>query len=63
MEQIKHDLAFQMATELVRIIENCIRPEEHRDAHEEFYRVCKKGLEDLIVRQDRMARRMRPGRK
>lgn len=33
-----------MARELLAIVQNCLRPEEHRDAFEEFFEVCRRGL-------------------
>lgn len=42
--QLQHDVAVKMARALVEIIANCLREEEHRDAFEEFYRVCHEGI-------------------
>ena len=61
-QRVIHALAFQMASRLVRIIENCIRPEEYHDAHAEFYRVCKKGLQALFIQQERLLKRIKPSR-
>ena len=44
-DQWQHDIAKEMARELLGIICNCLREEEHRDAFEEFYRVCREGIE------------------
>jgi hypothetical protein len=33
-----------MACELLAVIANCLREEEHRDALEEFYFVCHEGI-------------------
>ena len=49
--QIHHDTAMAMARELLEIIENCLREEEHRDAFEEFYRVCREGIESYIAQK------------
>lgn len=38
-----------MARALLGIIGNCLREEEHRDAFEEFYRVCREGIESYTV--------------
>ena len=38
-----------MARSLLGIIGNCLREEEHRDAFEEFYRVCREGIESYTV--------------
>jgi hypothetical protein len=38
------EMAFLMARELMGIVGNCLRPDEHRAAFEEFYEVCKRGL-------------------
>ena len=47
--QIHHDTAMAMARALLGIIGNCLREEEHRDAFEEFYRVCREGIESYTV--------------
>ena len=49
--QIHHDTAMAMARALLEIIENCLREEEHRDAFEEFYRVCRVGIESYIAQK------------
>jgi len=38
------NLANAMATRLLVIVQNCVRPDEWRDAHREFLAVCHKGL-------------------
>jgi hypothetical protein len=58
--RLQHDAAFAMARALLEIVQNCIRPEDHRDAFDEFYRVCKAGLEAYSVQQTRMEQRLRP---
>jgi hypothetical protein len=60
--RLQQDAAFAMARALLEIVPNCIRPEEHRDAFNEFYHVCKAGLEAFSVQQARMEQRSRPSR-
>ena len=43
-QRLQHDTAFALATVLLEIVENCIRPEEHRDAFDEFYEEIKQAL-------------------
>ncbi len=44
-QRLQHDAAQAMAVALLDIVENCIRPEERLDALQEFYAVCKAGIE------------------
>jgi hypothetical protein len=55
-----HDAAFAMAQALVDLLGTCLRDEERQDAREEFYRVCKAGLEAFCIHQDRMRQRLKP---
>lgn len=41
-----NNLASKMATELLHIVENYLMRSEHRVVHDEFLRVCKKGLDE-----------------
>ena len=36
------NLADQMATKLLAIVQSCVRPDEWRDAQREFRRVCRR---------------------
>ena len=60
--RVIHDSAFQMARELLGTVKDCLREEEHRDAFEEFYTICKNGLESYEVQADRMEKRLKPSR-
>ena len=54
------DLADRMATKLLEVVQNCVRPDEWRDAYREFRAVCKAGL---IVRKRETIRRLtKPGK-
>ena len=61
-QRLQHDTAFALATVLLEIVENCIRPEEHRDAFEEFYRACKGAFERYEIVKDREHSRLTPSR-
>lgn len=60
--ELQHDAAVAMAVALVEIIAPCLREEEHRDAFEEFYRVCHAGIEAYVAQTDRKGRQLLPGR-
>ena len=51
--ELQNQVAHRMARELVEVIVNCLRPEERRDAFEEFYRVCKSGIEGYEAQRTR----------
>ncbi len=44
-QRLQHDTAFACATVLCERIEHLLRPEEIKDAHEEFYTAVKAALE------------------
>jgi len=50
--QLQHDAAVAMAKSILEIIGDCLREEEHRDAFEEFYRVCREGIETYSLHKD-----------
>jgi len=53
-QTMTNEMAFLMARELLGIVQNCLRPEEHRDAFEEFFEVCKRGLNARDTHVDTM---------
>ena len=61
-QRLQHDTAVALATTLLEIVENCIRPEELRDAFDAFYEACKGALEcyESMKRSDSI--RLRPSR-
>ncbi len=59
-QRLINDSAYAMATALVEIVQNCIRPEERRDAFDAFYAACKAGLESYESQRARMLERLRP---
>ena len=59
-QRILHEAAMAMAKRLVERISALLRPEEHKDAFEEFYIVCKAGIEAYLVECERQRWRMRP---
>jgi len=58
--RLLNESAFLMAKAMLAIIQNCLRPEEHGDAVEAFYEVCRDGLLNYEVKRDRMEQRLRP---
>jgi hypothetical protein len=50
--KLQHETAVEMARELLGIISNCLREEEHRDAFDEFYRVCNEGIERFTLTKE-----------
>ncbi len=59
-DRLIHDAAVAMARAILDIIAPCIRPEERRDALEEFYTVCRSGIEAYEMQIDRMQKRLNP---
>ena len=61
-QRLQHDTAFALATALLEIIENCLRPEERQDAFDEFYEACKAAIECYERMNMRQETRLRPSR-
>ncbi len=61
-ERLINNTAFQMALALLGLVKNCVMPEEHTDAFNEFYSVCKSYLEGYQIQMERMEKRLRPMR-
>jgi hypothetical protein len=59
-QRLQHDTAFALATALLGIIQNCLRAEERRDAFNEFYQVCRAGIEAHDIQRQRMQTRLHP---
>lgn len=59
-ERLINQTAFLMAREILGTVQNCLRPEEHRDAFQEFYATCKRNLQAYQVQMERMEKRLRP---
>jgi hypothetical protein len=59
---LQHDTAFALATALLEIVKNCIRPEERRDAFGAFYEACKGALECYDTMKGTEGTRLRPSR-
>ena len=59
-QTMTNEMAFLMARELLGIVQNCIRPEEHRDAFEEFFEVCRRGLNARERHADKIHERLNP---
>jgi hypothetical protein len=55
-----HDRAHAAAVTLVSIVAPCLRPEEHGDAYQEFYRTVKEALELYAVQSERLGQRLQP---
>lgn len=61
-QRLQHDAAFALATALLEIVENCIRPEERRDAFDEFYVACKGAFECYEIKNRREELQLKPSR-
>jgi hypothetical protein len=57
-----HDAAFQMAEGILRTVKDCLYEQEHRDAFQEFYEICKRALEEYETQANRMQQRLKPCR-
>lgn len=55
-----NETALLMARQLLAIVQNCLRPEEQRDALEEFFDVCRRGLNTHETHADTMHGRLNP---
>jgi hypothetical protein len=49
-----------MAHALLDRVKPCLREEEWRLALQEFYQICRAGIEAYNIQQDRMRQRMKP---
>jgi hypothetical protein len=56
--RLQNETAFDLARSLLGIVQNCIRPEEHRDAFESFYETCKAAIERYEIQRQRMLQRL-----
>ena len=61
-QRLRHDIAFAMATALLEIVGNCIRPEEQRDAFDAFYDAYKAAFESYEIMNRREDTRLLPSR-
>ena len=61
-QRLQHDTAVALATALLEIVENCILPEERRDAFDAFYKACKGVLERYEIMKHRQDTRLQPSR-
>ncbi len=57
-QRLIHDAAIGMAHVLPERMQGCLREEERRDAFDEFYEVCKAGIEAFNVQQERLIQRV-----
>jgi hypothetical protein len=60
MSRLIHDAAFAMAKALLDLTSSALRDEEQREAFQEFYEVCKAGLEAYELQIARREHRLRP---
>jgi hypothetical protein len=60
--RLQNEAAFAMAQSMLRIVRNCVPKELHREAFDRFYRVCLSGIQDYHINENRMMKRLRPGR-
>jgi hypothetical protein len=53
-----HDHAFACASAILGMVGNCLRPEERRDAHQEFYTAILAMLEHYEAQCERQVKRV-----
>ena len=58
---LTHDVAKEMAKEIVEVFAGCLREEEQHDAFVEVYTRLKAGLEEFQARARQTQDPMRPG--
>jgi len=61
-QRLPHDTAMAMAQAILDVVASCVHPSMHRDAFDEFFAICKAGIEAFNIQQQRMQQRLRPGR-
>jgi hypothetical protein len=61
-KRLIHDVAFATSRHILEVFAGCIREEEQRDAFDEIYQCVKAGIECFDVENNRLERRMSPGR-
>ena len=54
--------AYEIATDVLRVVENCIAPNERRDAWEAFVEVIREGLSRYETAARRQCKRIYPSR-
>jgi hypothetical protein len=59
-ERLVNDTVIAMAETLLDLISPSLREEEWRLAFDEFYVVCKAGIEAYCIQQDRLRERLNP---
>jgi len=59
-QRLVNETAFQMARAMLGLLQNLLRPEDHRIAFEWLYDTCKDGLELYDVQRGRMQERLKP---
>ncbi len=59
-QRLMHDCALMMAEHLVELVSPCLREEEKLDARDEFYAVCRAGLEAYEAQAGRLHKRLHP---
>ena len=61
-QSLAHDTCFALSKVLLGIVQNCLREDEHRDAHKAFYDACRVALEVYEIKRDRMIHRLKPSK-
>jgi hypothetical protein len=62
-DRLVHDAAVAMSQAILDIVTPCLRGEERLDALNEFYIVCKAGIEAFCIQQERLRVRLNPTKK
>jgi hypothetical protein len=58
--RLTHDAAVAMAHALLDMVKPCLREEEYRLALQEFYQICRAGIEAYELQHNRQQQRLRP---
>jgi hypothetical protein len=59
-QRLVHDCSVAMAQAILKLLGPAVPEEERRDAFDEFYCVCKAGIEAYEIQLNRMQRRLSP---
>jgi hypothetical protein len=60
-QRLQHDVAFASATALLDVVGLALPPEHQKDIFDEFYSICKSGIDAYEMHRDGMQERLKPG--
>jgi hypothetical protein len=61
-ERLVRDVAMVTAQHILEVVGGCLREEEQADAFDEIYARVKAGIECFEIQNNRLTRRLEPGR-